>query len=203
MNPLEFDDWLLHFYLHPLDNFIGAAPWRWFGRSFRITAAKSEYGLQAAVVHYPGELVLGSAYMALETVVVGHLHHLIERMHRDALQRGFQVKTLPEPPGFQQLRFVIAVSHSDHSEPRRGRAVLALGRFEPLLAEIAQPGFGERERDARLPFRHSQSDNRQPVTLLVHFFERVTEPVMTIIEQPWVGDVFCCRFNRPLGEKLS
>jgi hypothetical protein len=65
------------------------------------------------------------------------------------------VKSLPEPPGFQQLRFVIAVSHCDHTEPRRGRAVLALGRFEPLLAEITQLGFGERERGMRLPFRHS------------------------------------------------
>jgi hypothetical protein len=100
-------------------------------------------------------MVLGSAYMALETIVVGHLHHLIERMHRDALQRSFKVKTLPEPPGFHQLRFVIAVSHCDNSEPRRGRAVLGLGRFEPLPTEIAQPGLGERERDARLPFRHS------------------------------------------------
>src|SRR6266540_6771587 len=190
MNPLEFDDWLLHSHLYPLDNFVDAAPWRGPGRLFRITTAKSEYGLQAAVLHDPGKPVLGSAYMTFEAIVVSHLHHLIERLHRDALQRGFQVKTLPEPPGFQHLRFVIAVSHCDHSEPRRGRAVLSLGRFEPLLAEIAQPGFGERERDARLPFRHSQSDNRQPVTLLVHFFERVTEPVMTIIEQPWVGDVF-------------
>jgi hypothetical protein len=96
-------------------------------------------------------MILGSAYMPLETIVISHLHHLIERMHRDALQRSFQVKTLPEPPGFQQLSFVIAVSHCDHSEPRRCRAVLALGSVKPLLAEIAQPGFGERERRRRWP----------------------------------------------------
>jgi len=104
MNPLEFDDWLLHSYLYPLDNIVDAAARRGPGRLFRITAAKSEYGLQAAVLHDPGKLVLGSAYITFEAIVVGHLHHLIERMHRDALQRGFQVKTLPEPPGFQQLR---------------------------------------------------------------------------------------------------
>src|SRR5262245_49919719 len=155
MNRLEFDDWLLHTCLYPLDNFVDAAPRRGPGRLLRIAAAKSEYGLQAAVLHDPGKLVLGAAYMAFEAIVVGHLHHLIERMHRYALQRGFQVKTLPEPPGFQQLRFVVAVSRRYHSEPRRGRAVLALGRIEPLPAEIAQPGFRERARDTRLPFRHS------------------------------------------------
>src|SRR5262245_54969263 len=158
MNPLEFDYWLLHSYLHPFDNFVGAAPWSGLSRLFRITAAKAEYSLQAAVLHDPGEMVIGPAYITFEAIVVGHFHHLIERMHRDALQRGFKVKTLPEPPRFEQLRFVIAVSHRDDSEPRRGRAVLAFGRFEPLLSEIAQPGFGKRERDACLPFRHSQSD---------------------------------------------
>ena len=45
MNPLEFDDWLFHPYLHPLDNFVDAATWRGLGRLFRIAAAKSEYGL--------------------------------------------------------------------------------------------------------------------------------------------------------------
>ena len=162
---------------------------------FRITAEKSEYSLHAAVLDDPGKLVLGSAYMTFEAIVVGHLHHLIERLHRDALQRGLQVKTLPEPPGFQQLRFVIAVWRRDDSEPRRGRAVLALGRFEPLHTEIAQPGFGERERDTRLPFRHSQPDQRKPVALLVNFFERVTEPVMAIFEELRVGDVTCGRFS--------
>src|SRR5262245_49097866 len=119
MNPLEFDDWLPHSQLYSLDNFVGAAPRRGTGGLFRITTAKSEYGLQAAVLHDPGKLVLSSAYMTFEAIAVGHLHHLVERMHRDALQRGLQVKTLPEPPGFQQLRFVIAVSHCDHSEPWR------------------------------------------------------------------------------------
>jgi hypothetical protein len=52
---------------------------------FRITAAKAEHGLQAAIVHDPAEMVLGSAHMSLEAIVVSHLHHLIERMHRDAL----------------------------------------------------------------------------------------------------------------------
>jgi hypothetical protein len=94
MNPLEFDDWLLHSYLYPLGNFVDAAPWRGPGRLFRITAAKPEYGLQFAVLHDPGKLVLGSAYMTFEAIVVGHLHHLIERMHRDSMQSGFQMKTL-------------------------------------------------------------------------------------------------------------
>src|SRR6266545_467081 len=92
--------------LQRFDHFINAAPWRGLGRLFRVTAAKSEYGLQAAVIHDPGELVLGSAH-------------------------------------------------------------------------------------------------RQPVALLVHFFERVTEPVMAIFEEARVGDVSCGRFNRPFGEKLS
>ena len=61
----------------PLDNFVDAAPRRWLGQLFRITAAKTEYGLQAVVVHDPGELILGPAYMTLETITVGHLHHLI------------------------------------------------------------------------------------------------------------------------------
>jgi hypothetical protein len=95
MNPLEFDDRLPHSYLYPLDNFVDASPRRGTGRLFRIATAKSEYGLQAAVLHDPGKLVLGSAYINFETIVVGHLHHLIERLHRDALQRGLQVKTLP------------------------------------------------------------------------------------------------------------
>jgi hypothetical protein len=62
MNRLEFDDWLLHSYLYPLDNFVDAAPWRGLGRLLGVTAAKSEYGLQAAVVHDPGKLVFVPAY---------------------------------------------------------------------------------------------------------------------------------------------
>jgi hypothetical protein len=44
MYPLEFDDWLLHSYLHPLDNFVDAAPWRGPGCVSCITAAKSDGG---------------------------------------------------------------------------------------------------------------------------------------------------------------
>jgi hypothetical protein len=95
MNPLEFDDRLLHSYLYLLDNFVDSSPWRRPGWLSCIAAAKSEYGLQSAVFHDPGKLVLGSAYITFEAIVVSHLHHLIERPHRDALQRGLQVKTLP------------------------------------------------------------------------------------------------------------
>jgi len=58
MNPFEFDDWLLHTYLYPLDNFVVAAPRRGPGWLSCITAAKSEYGLQSSVLHNPGKVTL-------------------------------------------------------------------------------------------------------------------------------------------------
>jgi hypothetical protein len=76
-------------------------------------------------------------------IVVGHLHHLIERMHVDALQCGLQVKSSPQSPGFQQLRFIIAVLHGNQAEHRRGRAMLFLGRFEPLAGQNRQDSGSE------------------------------------------------------------